>query len=164
MNIQTHLQKRLQLRPCHLCVFHKYCKRELSWQKHSSERKVFPKSLTQVTANIHEAGTLNWRAFAGGSWFWEPPIMQQKLLVRPAQKKSQRKRLILINYSAKIFEMANINVRKRQTSSVNYSLSIAREETPRQAKPEAAAPPKSSTQLCAGSKQLTRSYQPPCKL
>lgn len=57
-------------------------------------------------------------------------------------KKSQRKRLILINYSAKIFEMANINVRKRQTSSVNYSLSIAREETPRQAKPEAAAPPK----------------------
>lgn len=60
--------------------------------------------------------------------------------------------------------MANINVRKRQTSSVNYSLSIAREETPRQAKPEAAAPPKSSTQLCAGSKQLTRSYQPPCKL
>lgn len=32
----------------------------------------------------------------------------------------------MINFSAKIFEMGNTNVRKRQTSPVNHSLSVVR--------------------------------------
>lgn len=138
MNIQMHLQKRLQLCPSPLWAFHKHCKREISWQEHSSEQKVFKK--LKVTANVDETCTLKWNIFASGADSGSLQSGSRNFSYDLLTNKAAEKRAYFDKLFSRDFWKGKYKCeKKRQTLSLNYSVSIVREETWQQAKPEGAA-------------------------
>lgn len=147
MNTEMHLQiKRLRLHPCHLCVFHKYLKGNFPGRNIHQNRKFLrcnSLKLQQIfTKQILYIGVYTQEEVDSGNL-----QLGSRNFSFSCLRKKKKKRLILINYSAKIFEMANINVRKRQTSSVNYSLRIVREGN--------ASASQAGSSSCAKSRTLT---------
>lgn len=124
MNIQMRLQiKRLQPRPCPLCVFPQILKGELSWEKRSSAQQVLKKEPQSIYSKYaqHEYCVYSQEEDDSGNLQLGSSSFSYGL-----REELRGKRLILINFSAQIFEMGNTNMRKRQTSPMNYSLRIVR--------------------------------------